>query len=671
MGLTQPLKALHPRDAATALRFLVVGGANTLFAYAIYAAGLFLGAPYQLASIIALVGGIATGFVLQGKVTFRSRLEGRFLPFVALWTLLYLANITLIRCLGLAGVGYYLGGLIAAVPVNAISYLALRYVIFAHRKLDAMRLFLCWCVALVAVARLYIVTSMELNWDEFLNLSMVYSYARGDLFEILQTAFVHLFAWLPLVSANEADQLIAARLVSLACVFATSGAIYGTARRYMDVNASLVSVLAFNCFSYALLYATDFRTDTLATAAMMGAIWLASDPRPSKASAACMGVLVGIGAAMTIKAIFFVPTIAALLLLKAWKSGDYMKWTVTIAIGALAALASLGAILLLHSASFPAHASMATFLGRTTGATLLTGDYSIVIDTIVSSFGRNLGFWLGAGLGLIAAVQVARKDRAQGLEIACFALPLATLCVYRDVYPYCLPLLLAPVAVVVGFGFASQELRSRIVLLLLFAVSAILAFASIRDRPIEPQRQTLAVIHRLFPQPVNYIDHASMVSSFPKKGFFMSTWGVGDYRKAGVPVMAGVIEHDQPKFLLETRSLLAVDRIDPKDSEARSYGLLAADVRSLRNNYQRYWGPLFLPGKLLSGSGEIDIAIAGRYRLKASAPIRFAGKEVLPGTALDLAAGHYSYASAGEASLLWDAPAAPSASPPERLFTGW
>ena len=49
-------------------------------------------------------------------------------------------------------------------------------------------------IGVCMILRLGLAFSYEANWDEFLNLSMVYDHARGDLQDILQTLFVQVLA---------------------------------------------------------------------------------------------------------------------------------------------------------------------------------------------------------------------------------------------------------------------------------------------------------------------------------------------------------------------------------------------------------------------------------------------------------------------------------------------
>lgn len=663
------------REGGQLLRFIIVGAVNTAFAFAIYAGGIALGLGYHFASLAALVTGICSGFVAQGKVAFRAQLDSRFVPFVALWALLYLTNIVLIGALSFFGTGLYLAGLLAAVPVNAASYLALRSVIFAPQPLSFQRLGLLWLIGLLFVTRLYVVTRLALNWDEFLNLSMLYEFRRGEMVEIFQTAFVHLFRWLPLVSTNEVDQLIAARFITLGCAAFTSLAIFHAARRFMAVDPALVAVIAYNCFGASLLYGTDFRTDTLACAAMTGTIALATHRSMTWPQMVTMAILIAIGGALTIKSIFFLPSIGLLVLANAWASRNFVRAAKIITVSGALSVAAFGLILGLHAASLAKTASAVSFLERTGGATLLTGDYSVWSEFWPKAVLGNLGFWLLVLCGVVALARKHHSDATLGgndrLALAAFALPALVPLIYSEVYPYFHPFLIAPISILAGFGYACLRCLTRTSLLVLLLFGAASAVLHRIDNGLAQQRATLALVHRLFPHPVPYIDHTSMVSSFPKKGFFMSRWGVTDYRKAGHPVMGAIVRKEQPAFMLQTRALLAVDRIAPEDSQRSEYGLFGADIETLRDNYIRYWGPLFLPGKTLTSSGLAQIEIGGTYRVEGQGRLVANGRSYSDGEIVRLPPGEYVYSTDGPFRLVWAVPPPPAATPPTNLFSGW
>src|SRR5687768_1700790 len=90
---------------------------------------------------------------------------------------------------------------------------------------QVLRFLLLGMGLLLVFVRLHLAVRFEINWDEFLNLSMVYEHAAGSLQQILQTVFIYLFTWVSAVSSNEVDQVIAARFLVLAFAALTSLAI--------------------------------------------------------------------------------------------------------------------------------------------------------------------------------------------------------------------------------------------------------------------------------------------------------------------------------------------------------------------------------------------------------------------------------------------------------------
>lgn len=660
------------RDRITAqfTRYLLVGAANTAFSYGVYAVGLTAGMGFQVASLVALLAGIASGFVAQGRLTFMATLRGRFSRFCVVWAVLYLANISLIGLFVALGSNAYIAGLLAIIPIILIAFLLQRSFIFGERNSVGFADVVMLLIALIFIARLRLTYAFNLNWDEFLNLSMVFDYLRNDPLEVWQTLFVHFFSWVFLISPNEVEQLYAIRIVMLLMVLVSSIAIYGISRRFVGHEPALVGVLAFNAVRYSLLYGADFRTDTMATPVMLLAVWIVSCPKLSLRGAVCAGALCGIGGALTIKSVFFMPTVAALLLVRAFQSEDVRGALVRVGMSAFSAAVTLSALLAVHAWMLPRGTEVVQFITRTGTSTLLSGDYSIALSTLVKTTLFDFGFWIAVIAG---AVTVFRREFPDRIAAATFLLPLAAFAVYRDIYPYYVPFLIGPLCVLVAIAASTLQPVWRNTLVALFAVGAIFAFGFSLNRPSEPQRQVVELVHRIFPEPVPYIDHTSMISAFPKKGIFMSNWGMTDYRREGRPIMTAILDEDAPRFLLQTHNRLAVDKFSPEQSEHAALGLLASDVQLLQSNYLRYWGPLFLPGKELRNGKALRILIPGRYRLKGSAvDIQGAGK-LRPEQEIYLARGDYRVSLEGEtdAWLVWAASAPPASAPPEALFVGW
>lgn len=116
------------------VRFLLIGIGNTGFSYGLYAALLFLGLQYQVASLLALLLGIAFSFITQGNVVFRNATRYTFLKFVVAWMLIYVINILIIGLLMRLSMNAYLAGAVATMPVTLISYFILKFAVFGLVK---------------------------------------------------------------------------------------------------------------------------------------------------------------------------------------------------------------------------------------------------------------------------------------------------------------------------------------------------------------------------------------------------------------------------------------------------------------------------------------------------------------------------------------------------------
>lgn len=116
------------------IRFLLVGGLNTAFSYAVYAAFLLLGLGYAVASLLALIASILFSFKTQGTLVFNNTDHRLIFRFSICWLLIYLCNIALIRQMITLGLDAYTGGALALLPTIVISYLLQKYFVFSTIK---------------------------------------------------------------------------------------------------------------------------------------------------------------------------------------------------------------------------------------------------------------------------------------------------------------------------------------------------------------------------------------------------------------------------------------------------------------------------------------------------------------------------------------------------------
>ena len=268
--------------------------------------------------------------------------------------------------------------------------------------------------------------------------------------------------------------------------------------------------------------------------------------------------------------------------------------------------------------------------------------------------------WILLVGGFAAAVAVAagRQQRWRGLGFVGLGLPLLTLVIYRNAYPYYYVFMLAAPALLGALAIAKLEQslgqKSRKFQLVVGLVFALLAASFVGqylrndvDRTVA-QRQLIEVVHRMFPRPVPYIDRSSMVASFPKVGFFMSTWGMESYLARGRPVMRGLLASRQPVFLVANIGSLRLDSPSVRPAGPHGYRLLQADYDVLRDNFVHHWGAIWVAGKRLNipaagRAHRFEILIPGSYTIEAKALVIIDGIERKPGAMVELDKGQHTF----------------------------
>ena len=118
------------------LRFLIVGGVNTVFGYSAYAAFLFVGFHYAAAALLGTVVGVIFNFFTTGRFVFEKVARGGLLVrFVAIYAVVYGINVVALTVLQLIVIGSYrfgpyVAGIVLIVPVALLSYVLMRRFVF-------------------------------------------------------------------------------------------------------------------------------------------------------------------------------------------------------------------------------------------------------------------------------------------------------------------------------------------------------------------------------------------------------------------------------------------------------------------------------------------------------------------------------------------------------------
>jgi hypothetical protein len=516
----------------------------------------------------------------------------------------------------------------------------------------------CW--SLVEMSRL-----VNVHWDEFLYLSKVHAHLDGRLAVALQSLHVHLFSWVRLVSDNEVDQILAARGAMLALGLVTAGSMFAIAYRVTrSVVASLFPIAVLLGFRDMLVHLHAFRADPLlvalwlASAALLA--WRAHRPRFQFAA----GAILGLAMALSVKTVFFLPTFAVALLFP--EGGEpWRSLAGRLARAAAAAVATWGGLLLLHQLSLPA--------AGVEGSVELLGNAADKAFTAFPFFPRMVYLarylewepfvFLYPALGIVAAAASWRaggKERRLAVLAASCVLPLLSLAVYRNAWPYYYVCLIPPAAVASAPLIHALERLPRSSPLVAGLAAALLCAPLIHTQvtflrqhavdEVSDQRLVIDAVKEIFPEPVPYLDRCGMVGSYPMAGFFMSTWTLGNYRRAGEPVMQRILEEEQPRFLIANLETIDPGRAWKKGS--RGHRLLKKDHTWLRENFVRHAGPIWVVGKRVSvkprKTRAFTIPVEGPYTVEAPAPVRIDGETVSPGGAVFLERGPHKLRLAAE-----------------------
>jgi putative flippase GtrA len=110
--------------------FGLVGIANTAFGYGLYAFCLYLGWPYQAATVLSMLGSIGVGFLGQGRLVFRNVESRRIGRYVVMWVGLLLLFNLVVNVTTYAGYSAYLGGLVALPIIIPLSFLVQKLYVF-------------------------------------------------------------------------------------------------------------------------------------------------------------------------------------------------------------------------------------------------------------------------------------------------------------------------------------------------------------------------------------------------------------------------------------------------------------------------------------------------------------------------------------------------------------
>lgn len=112
------------------IRFVLVGGVNTMLGFGLYVIFLILGLSYSLANFFALAVSVIFGFFMQGTFVFGNRNKLLFLRFVLASGVMCFFNVFAIGQLILCGFNAYNSGAMIVIPGAILSYILQKFYVF-------------------------------------------------------------------------------------------------------------------------------------------------------------------------------------------------------------------------------------------------------------------------------------------------------------------------------------------------------------------------------------------------------------------------------------------------------------------------------------------------------------------------------------------------------------
>lgn len=506
-----------------------------------------------------------------------------------------------------------------------------------------------WPLAAIGVLlmmQLSMVITRAVNWDEFWFYYHVADFARGNLEQPLQSLHVRLFAWLPALPGSGVDKIVIARLVMLGCEIVTLGAIYALARRFVERPVALLAALLYLSAGFVLQHGFSFRTDPMATAALMSALAILARARLNVVGLAAFALLVAVAGMITMKTVLYAPAFLGI----AWMRWSEDRFAPASAVRMVAAAIGTVAI---FAALYQWHSSALTQATEGTAMAASASRWMFFLG-IPPYWQMGVKAALTAPiltlLALAAPYAIWRSELAKGAKwgLTGMWLPLTLPLFYTNTAAYFYVFMLAPVAVSVAI--ALKVALQRYSVALLTAVLAIMATGvfAIEDRDtIQRQRAVVETAEALLPEGTAYFDHNGMLPSLEKANYLLTPAGLEGYRQTGIARYRAAMEaRPVPMLLVNDAVIEAV--VDGEEGI-----LLPDDTRALRENYLPFWGPIYLAGKSFEAreSETSEWLVPGRYTVM-DAPAVVDGMLYQPGSTVTLSRGLHEVSAPQDAMRL-------------------
>ena len=117
------------------IRFLFVGGINTVFGYCLFALLLFIGLHYAIAGFIATVLGILFNFKTYGVLVFKNKNNKLIFKFILVYFITYCIGIFFIWLFSLININHYIALAIITIPNALLGFFLNKKLVFEKKEL--------------------------------------------------------------------------------------------------------------------------------------------------------------------------------------------------------------------------------------------------------------------------------------------------------------------------------------------------------------------------------------------------------------------------------------------------------------------------------------------------------------------------------------------------------
>jgi len=114
--------AVNGAGQARFLKFMAIGVLNTANGYFLFAALLYSGLHYSLATLLANILSVFINFKTYGRIVFNSRDNGLIYRFISIYVFMYFLIIGCLKVFTLLSINLYVGNLLLTIPLAIVSF---------------------------------------------------------------------------------------------------------------------------------------------------------------------------------------------------------------------------------------------------------------------------------------------------------------------------------------------------------------------------------------------------------------------------------------------------------------------------------------------------------------------------------------------------------------------